>query len=60
MKKNYITPVMKTVTLDSFDSLLSGSAMTLSVGDAFAEGEEGTADVKEDKVLGKNLWDNLW
>lgn len=61
MKKIYMTPSMKTGMLDSQDSiLLTASKRSIEMGDAFGDGEEGTADIKEEKRFGKNLWDELW
>lgn len=61
MKKNYINPVMKTVAVDSLDSiLLTGSNPNVAMGTAFGDGEEGVADTKEETLFGKNLWDDLW
>lgn len=43
MKKNYMAPAMEVEMIDSLKSIL----LTLSPGEPFGDGEEGTAEAKE-------------
>lgn len=53
MKKNYIAPMVEIEMVETQNSLL----LTVSMGNPFGEGEDGTADVKN---YGYDSVDNIW
>lgn len=61
MKKNYIAPITKAVMIDSTDSILLVTSGSVEMGTPVGDGEEVTADAREEKIFdGNNLWDDEW
>lgn len=58
MKKSYITPLAKIVYLESEDTILAYSNVTVG-GKDVEEGDGSDASNRREGFFGGNMWDNM-